>query len=131
MTNQYHLEKRQFVRIPTALKVTYRLMSVSDKDAPQEVLTGETQNISAGGMLLQGHLPDPNLITELLMRRIVLLIKIEIPDSDQPLSALARVSWLDSIDVESGIFSLGLEFKEITKETQDQIIEYILKSMTL
>jgi c-di-GMP-binding flagellar brake protein YcgR len=129
VTTQYHLEKRQFVRVPKTLSVSYRLTGVSGEDVGSDTLTGETENISAGGMLLKGHLPDPNVITELLMRRVVLLVRMELPDVDHTVTALARVSWLDSIDVESGLFSLGLEYKEITKEAQDKIIAFILRGM--
>ncbi len=114
----------------TALPVTYRLSSVSSElDLPEEPMSGETQNISAGGMLLHGHLPDPDVVTELLMKRVAVYVELQLPGTSGPLKALGRVSWLDSIDVESGIFSLGLEFKEITKESQDRIIEFILQSM--
>jgi c-di-GMP-binding flagellar brake protein YcgR len=123
-------EKRQFVRVPGAVPVTYRFVSLRDEtNAPEDTFEGETRNLSAGGMLLEGPVPDSNLITDLLMKRVVLTVNLTLPATPGPVSAMARVSWLDSVDETEKRFSMGLEFNEITRESQDRIIGFIIRTV--
>ena len=122
-------EKRQFVRVTSAVPVTYRFVSLGDAVTPEDAFSGETQNLSAGGMLLKGSVPDPSLITELLMNRVVLIVNLTLPATSGPVGAMARVNWLDAVDETESRFSMGLEFNEITRESQDRIIGFIIRSM--
>ena len=125
----YESEKREFVRVGVAVPVTYRLISQSpDVTVSDEYLEGETLNIGAGGVLLVGPMPNAEVVTELLMQRVVVGVRIFLPGEEKPVEALARVAWLEAIDQETKRCSLGLAFKEITSDAQDTIFRFIIGS---
>ena len=125
----YESEKREFVRVGVAVPVTYRLISQSpDVTVSDDYLEGETQNIGAGGVLLVGPMPHADMVTELLMQRVVVGVRIFLPGEEKPVEALARVAWLEAIDQETHRCSLGLAFKEITSDAQDTLFRFIISS---
>lgn len=125
----YESEKREFVRVGVAVPVKYRLISQSpDVSAPDDTHDGETQNIGAGGLLLVGPIPRADLITDLLVQKIVVGVRIALPGEDEPVEALCRAAWLEAIDQEENRCSLGLSFKEITSEAQDTLFRFIISS---
>lgn len=125
----YESEKREFVRVGAVVPVKFRLISQDPEvEVPDDFLDGETQNIGAGGMLLTGAMPQYELITELLMQKVVIGVRIDLPGASEPVEAIARVAWLDAIDEEAGKCSLGLAFKEITSDAQDALFRFIISS---
>ena len=125
----YESEKREFVRVGVAVPVQYRLIpQVPDAKAPQEILEGETQNIGAGGILLVGPIPDPAVVTDLLLQKVVVGVRIFLPGEEKPVEALGRVAWLEAIDQDQRRCSLGISFKEITSDAQDILFRFIISS---
>ncbi len=125
----YESEKREFVRVGVAVPVQYRLVpQTGDASVPQEVLEGETQNIGAGGILLVGAVPDPAIVTDLLLQKVVVGVRIFLPGEERPVEALARVAWVEAIDQDQRRCSLGLSFKEITSDAQDTLFRFIIGS---
>jgi len=125
----YESEKREFVRVGVSVPVKYRLISQSpDVSVPDDYLDGETQNIGAGGMLLVGPMPEPELITGLLIQKVVIGVRIDLPGGKKPVEALGRVAWLEAINEQEHRCSLGLAFKEITTEAQDTLFRFIIGS---
>ena len=125
----YESEKREFVRVGVAVPVQYRLIAqVGEAKVPPDLLEGETQNIGAGGILLVGPIPDPGVVTDLLLQKTVIGVRIFLPGEDKPVEALARVAWLEAIDQDQKRCSLGLSFKEITSDAQDILFRFIISS---
>ncbi len=125
----YESEKREFVRVGVAVPVQYRLIAqVPDVKVPADLLEGETLNIGAGGLLLLGPIPDPAVVADLLLQKVVIGVRIFLPGEDKPVEALGRVAWLESIDQDKKRCSLGLSFKEITSESQDILFRFIISS---
>lgn len=125
----YESEKREFVRVGMAVPVKYKFISQSpDVTPPEDFLEGETQNIGAGGILLVGPVPQSDLITELLIQKVVVGVRLFLPGEKTPVEAIARVAWLESIDEKEEKCSLGLSFKEITSEAQDTLFRFIINS---
>ena len=89
---------------------------------------GVTQNISAGGILLIGQIPELDWIPAMLMERIFLGINLHLPGVGEPVKALTRVAWIEAVDPESGRCAVGVKFKEMTKEHQDRIFKFIIHS---
>jgi len=56
--SMYGTEKRQFVRIPLKVPVRYSFVSTESGAKIGGANEGNTHNISAGGLLVQGILPD-------------------------------------------------------------------------
>ena len=125
----YESEKREFVRVGVAVPVKFRLISESaEVTVPEDYIDGETENIGAGGILLVGPMPRSELITELLMQKVIVGVRIFLPGETQPVEALARVAWLEAIDEEQNKCSLGLAFKEITSDAQDALFRFVISS---
>ena len=52
----------------------------------------------------------------------------DLPSLDVPIKALARLAWIEELTEGSDRCHMGLRFEEITKENQDDIMKYIIKS---
>jgi c-di-GMP-binding flagellar brake protein YcgR len=129
MTHFYESEKREFVRVGVAVPVKYRFLSQSpDVVVPGGYLQGETQNISAGGILLIGPIPSREIMSDLLIRRVLVGVRVFLPGEEKPVEALARVAWLEAINEKESTCSLGLAFKEITSVAQDVLFRFIIGS---
>lgn len=121
-------ERREFVRVRTVLTVRYKFLSRDGEDMTGEIHEGVSRNVGGGGILLEGKLPKLEWIPDLLMQKIVMGVNIELPDAQDPVKALTRVAWVESIEESSGKCAMGLVFKEITREHQDMIFKFVIKS---
>jgi len=124
----YESERREFVRIKVNLSVRYKLISQTGEAVESKIREGTTQNLSGGGLLMVGSIPDIALIPDLLMAKIVIGVNLTLPDSSESIKALTRVAWAEAFEESSDKCALGLKFKEITKEDQDLIFRFIIKS---
>jgi c-di-GMP-binding flagellar brake protein YcgR len=120
-------EQRQFVRVASSLPVRYKFLSADPGFRDDTVREGRTDNVSGGGLLLTSQVPSVEWITELLMEKILLAVTIELPGTAEPVQAIARVAWLEAIDQNTEVCQLGLTFKEITRENQDRIFDFVIK----
>ncbi len=125
---RYESERREFVRVKTSLSVRYKFLSQSVEGLEDKIYEGVTQNLSGGGLLLTGKIPDLKWIPDLLMQKIVIGVNIMLPDSPDAIKALTRVAWAEAFEEGSEKCSFGLTFREITKEAQDKIFRFIIKS---
>ena len=122
------MERREFVRISVQLPVRYKFLSPSaNSKKSDEVFTGNTTNISAGGMLLMGQIPSADWLGDLLLQKVVLGINVLIPEVNQPLKLLARVCWIEALNTKNEC-AMGLMYKEIKREDQDKIVQLIIRS---
>ena len=64
----------------------------------------------------------------LLMSEILVGVNVLLPSLDAPIKALTRVGWIESFVKGSDKCAMGLKFKEISKENQDEILKYIIKA---
>lgn len=120
-------ENREFMRIKTEVPVRFRFLSDLVKAPEMRVVhEGATANLSGGGILLVGCVPHEQWIPELLMEKILVGVEIEIPDLEDPIRALTRVAWVETVDVDTMKCHMGLKFKEITQRSQDRIFQYII-----
>lgn len=128
MSFEYQTEKREFVRIHIDVPIRYKFLSrVVDID-DDAVYEGTTSNLSGAGLLLVGKLPSVSWIPGLLMGKILLGINLILPSLELPIKALCRVAWVEALEEGSEKCAMGLKFREITKENQDEIMKYIIKA---
>jgi c-di-GMP-binding flagellar brake protein YcgR len=121
-------ERRQFIRVKTEIPVKYKFLSHDPEFRADEVFEGATTNLSAGGLLLIGRLPNLDWIPGLLMERIVVGVNLYVPAAEEPVKALCRVAWLEAIEEKSRRTAMGLRFSEITKMHEDVILQFVIKS---
>ncbi len=121
-------ENREFLRVRTCVPVRYKFLSASVQDpVMDEIFEGMTTNLSGGGLLLHGRVPNESWIPDLLMEKIVLGVQIFLTDAHEPVKALTRVAWVNTPEKPGNEMELGLKFKEITRAGQDRIFQFILE----
>jgi c-di-GMP-binding flagellar brake protein YcgR len=121
------MERREFVRINVSLPVRYKFLSPGGEKSINEVFSGSTTNISAGGMLMLGKIPSQDYLSDLLLQKVILGINVLLPELEVPLKLLARVRWIESLTAQNEC-AMGLIYKEIKKADQDKIVQLIIRS---
>lgn len=122
-------ERRDFVRVSTDIPVRYRFRSVvkKDADATDRVMTGATTNLSGGGLLLRGPIPEIGLVTQLVTGKASLEVEITLPTDPRPVIAKARCAWVETVEEESLRCHLGLRFTEISAEDKERIFRFVIR----
>ncbi len=128
MSFEYETERRDFVRIHTDIPVRYKFLSRSIPLDSEGVFEGTTSNLSGSGLLLVGKIPGMSWIPGLLMGEILVGVNILLPLLDVPVKALCRVGWIEAFSKGSEKCAMGLRFQEISKESQDEILKYVIKA---
>ena len=59
---------------------------------------------------------------------IVVGVNIQLPQAMEPIKALCRVSWIEATESESGRVAMGLKFKEISRDSLDEIFKFVIKA---
>ncbi len=122
------MERRQFVRVRLEVPIRYKLVRPDGQKVVEDLFEGNTTNISTGGILLNGKLPDPSFVVELLAQRIRIALNMAIPGDEAPVKAIARAAWIERLEEKSGIFPMGLSFDEISDADRSRIQRYTIKS---
>ncbi len=129
MTEDYDHEKREFIRVSAEIPVKYRFICKHRQDEELEkTYEGKTRNLSGGGLLLEGKIPLLPWVPEMLMNKMKVAVRVELPDADEPVEAVSRVAWIETLDEYTHHSHIGLNFKEITKEDRDRIFQYVINS---
>jgi len=128
MSENYEREKRDFTRIDAELDVRYRFLC-EFRDDPELDRTheGTTRDVSGGGLLLEGKIPELSWVPDLLMNKMKMAIKLDLDDDrNDPIETLGRVAWIETIDEFTLESRIGLMFSEITSKDQDRIFRYVI-----
>ncbi len=129
MATSFDFERRQFIRLPLAVPVRYKFLSREMRGEDMDTVhEGVSQNVGAGGLLLRGKLPDAAWLSKLLTRKMYVGINVMLPNTERPVKALTRVIWASSVQADSGLIVMGLEFQEITNKDRDLITQYIIRA---
>ena len=128
MSFEYQSSKRDFVHVNTDIPIRYKFLSKSLPVDQEGVFEGTTANLSGSGLLLVGKLPSISWIPALLTEDVMIGVNLILPSFDLPVKALTRVAWVEAMAKGSDRCALGLKFKEISKESQDEILKYIIKA---
>ena len=121
-------EKSEFVHLQSSVPVRYKFLSKSVPVDSEGIFEGTTRNMSSHGLLLSGKLPGMSWIPGLLMGEILIGINMLFPHLDHPIKGLARVAWIEAFAKGSEKCALGLKYEEIGKESQDEILRFIIKA---
>ncbi len=121
-------ERREFVRVPTDLPVRYKFLSAEPAFIQEEIFEGRVTDLSAGGILLLGRIPDLEWKSRLLNGSIVVGLNLDLADGQPPIKALTRVTWAETVEDDDNLYLMGLKFKEIIHEHLDQIFQYVIRA---
>jgi c-di-GMP-binding flagellar brake protein YcgR len=128
ISRSFDPERREFVRVRADLPVKYKFLSQDATLVTDEIFQGTTSNISGAGILLVGQMPNSDWITGLLMERIVIGVNLFLPGDAEPIKALTRTAWIEALDERSRSCSVGLRFKEITKDHLDKLFKFVIRA---
>jgi len=129
MTFSLESEHREFARVGAAVAVDYRFFSdLMNDPALGGTCSGTTSNLGAGGLLLQGTLPDAAWVPDLLLGKIQVALALRLPGGT--VKALARVAWIEDPRQAGGPWLLGLKFREITGAGRDRILQHVIDART-
>ena len=121
-------ERREFLRVPTDLPVRYKFLSAETAFLHEEIFEGRVTDLSGGGLLLLGRIPDLEWKSRLLNGRIVVGLNLDLADGQSPVKALTRVTWAETVEDDENLCLMGLKFKEIIREHLDQIFQYVIRA---
>ena len=121
-------QRREFVRIPVEIPVRYKFLSREIDLGNESILEGTCSSLGGGGLILCGRIPSFNWIPALLMGKIQLGVNLLLPSVDVAVKGLCHVAWIDEIPENKDRCVVGLKFLEISKEEQDLILKYLIKS---
>jgi c-di-GMP-binding flagellar brake protein YcgR len=125
----FESEKREFVRVKVAVPVRYKFLAHEVEHADLEkIWDGTTSNLSGGGLLLRGKIPDLAWLAPLLSGQMKVGVNLMLPTFELPVKALTRVAWIENLEESTQKGLMGLRFTEITKSGQDEILKYIIKT---
>lgn len=121
-------ERRDFVRVAADIPVRYRFRSQkSPVGVTDKILTGATANLSGGGLLLRGPLPEIAIVTELVTGKATLEVELALPGDPDPIRGKARCAWVETVDEATMRCHLGLRFTEIAAEDKERIFRYVIR----
>jgi c-di-GMP-binding flagellar brake protein YcgR len=129
MEYTFRKENREYLRIQAKLPVRYRFLT-EQRTGPELKLVydGRTENVSGGGILLQGRIPDEGWVPDLLCERVIIGLEILFPDKQEPVRALGRVAWLETKDPRTMDCHIGIKFREITRRDQDRLFQFVIEN---
>lgn len=106
------LERRKYIRLPNPIKVSY---SISGNNSLASVVT---KNISADGFRFEAH--DAKLSEDSLIE-----IKLDFPETTNPVHANGRVVWKKKISLEDRApFDFGIEFTEVEEDNKNTFLKF-------
>ncbi len=122
-------EKREFTRVKISVPVRYKFL-YRELESPEldKIWEGSTSNLSGGGMLLRGVIPRLDWLSHLLTGRMMIGVNLILPTYEVPVKALTRVAWIEGLEETTQKARMGLTFREITQEAQEEILRYIIKT---
>jgi c-di-GMP-binding flagellar brake protein YcgR len=117
-------ERRKYLRIDIHIPIQY---SIIPKDKEEEIKQryihkAKAKNIGGGGLLLE----IPLLTDELLLTTHLIKIKLTLPESEEPISAIARIVCVEKPEEIEG-FNIRLEFISISDEDRERLIDFVRK----
>ncbi len=97
MEISFFCESRDYLRVKANVPVRFRFSGERLEDsALEQEYEGVSRDLSGGGLLLRGPIPDDSWIPDLLMERITIVVQVFLPDAHEPVRARARVAWIDT-----------------------------------
>ena len=109
-------ERRNFVRLPSRLTATYKIIGATERD-----VAALTRNIGGGGVAF---------FTESAFKSGTLLqVEVRFPNRQWPVRFTAEVIWsgellLDSTNREPRAFETGVRFESISDEDREFLMRY-------
>ena len=112
-------ERRRFVRLPVAWKLSYRLVGTGPS---AQSLASISKDTSSGGIAFFTH--------SLLAPRTIVKLQFQVPGHPRPIDCTVQVAWSGPLLREYATqhdigFEAGVRFIEIASEDQRVLLQYL------
>jgi c-di-GMP-binding flagellar brake protein YcgR len=124
--SEFLSERRRYYRINCELDIRYKFISQCVEIKHTNFFEGKSSNISVGGILIKGIIPELSYLPSLFLNEINVIVYIFLPRSSDAIKAIACVRHLEIIDRSLNLFNIGLEFTEISSESKNILSQFIL-----
>jgi len=118
------LERRKYIRLDSVFPVSFQLLSLDGRQIFSEWVQGFTNNIGRGGICLAINQLAPDLAKILKHGVAKVSLKIEIPLNREPVTAVAKVSWIKDPAEASHKYLVGLTYEQINLDQNNKIMRY-------
>ena len=125
------MEHRDFVKLRSPLTVRYKFVNAQGEKLSPTLFEGSTANLSAGGMLLAGRIPDPAWVVDLLTGRVWVALNLAIPGDAEPIKAVSKVAWIERMEPDLSVCPIGLVFEEIAADDKNRIQRYVIRAQVV
>ncbi len=125
----YFIERRRHYRISKEIKVRYKFIIPGSNPKEEEFYEATTKNISTTGVLLRAKIPYPELLGEMMLKRVLLYLEIILMRANAVIKATAQLRWAESVDVNNNIYHIGLKFVDMTADDKNTLTEFILNNI--
>ena len=131
--NQSREERRKNVRLKKNLsfQIAFRFSAEDNKESPLQ--EANIINMSSSGVCIEMEGFNETWKEDLLMGRIIMALKINFPEKEDPIYILARAVWITKTEVavqaedKVARHLIGARFIEITSKEEDAIMHYLIK----
>lgn len=119
-------KKRQTLRLKLKLPVAFVVIDQKGQPLSDDVFEGYTQDISEGGMLYQGAMPEKGMRQRLVNRELFLGLNIFFLSSKDKIKLIAEVRWLEEKKKEGSVdFSVGLKFRGLDEASRKKLARLV------
>ncbi|MFA5437040.1 MAG: PilZ domain-containing protein [Candidatus Omnitrophota bacterium] len=117
-------EQREYVRLDTVFPVQIRLVSLEGNQLLSGWLQGFTNNVSRGGLCLSiGNLGE-NFAEIIKSRQALISLEMELPFIPKPVTARARIAWVQNSGGIKDKYLIGLCYEDMDKKYVNKIMRY-------
>lgn len=121
-------ESRIRVKDARRIDAKYKFLSNEDEFQCDDVFEGIVADLSRGGALLEGIIPDPAWIPSLLDGQIKIGLFLFIPQSE-PVKVLGTMRWARPVEgsaPETNMCAMGLKFEEISEDHKKNLSKFLI-----
>lgn len=115
-------ERRRYVRFTPAQPIPVRFEVIDPTEELNDFegeggASADTVNLSKGGMFLEIPRVAPELLDDLLAGRKMLSLRVDAPQLERPLRAIARVMWVEGAgEGRHDTYGVGVSFVKVSPE---------------
>ncbi len=125
-----NLRRESRIRVKDARRIDakYKFLSNEDEFQSDAVFEGVVADLSRGGALLEGTIPDASWIPSMLDGRIKIGLFLFIPQSE-PVKVLGTMRWARPVEgsaPEENLCAMGLKFEEISEDHKKNLSKFLI-----
>ncbi|MDC3378721.1 PilZ domain-containing protein [Planctomycetota bacterium] len=110
------------------IEVRYKFLSHLDDFQCDRIFRGSISNLSKGGALFTGPIPDSSWLPKLGTGQVLIGMNVMIPDG-RPIKCLASLRWTrpgEFVPDGEGSYELGVQFEQLEPEHRNALSKFLI-----